>query len=296
MHYRIGSGLDFHRLVLDVERPLVLGGHTVPGELALEGHSDADLILHALADAILGALAQGDIGDLFPDTDPAYKNMDSSIIIEKSLELMRSANLELANVDLTVIGETPRIKPHRQAIRERLSQLLGLPITDISLKATTTEKMGALGRKEGLGCLAQVLLGGKEGLQSIEGNSRESRDGQGPPTPSATTDTGTKQPEPTAVSPGHSDTNSDSGFLSHVNPLWEDTGQALSRTFVFEDFDQAFAFLTRVAALAREHNHHPDWNQSYNRVHIQLSTHSVGRVTERDFALARAIDALPDLD
>ncbi|MBE7438703.1 MAG: 2-C-methyl-D-erythritol 2,4-cyclodiphosphate synthase [Spirochaetales bacterium] len=155
---RQGHGLDFHRLSVDPGRPLILGGTTIPSDLALLGHSDADVILHALSDALLGALARGDIGDLFPDTEERYKNMDSQLILKAALDLMQKDGYHLANVDLTVMGEVPRIKPHRLAIRERLSELLGLPLSSISLKATTTETMGALGRKEGVGCMASVLL------------------------------------------------------------------------------------------------------------------------------------------
>jgi 2-C-methyl-D-erythritol 2,4-cyclodiphosphate synthase len=155
---RVGSGLDFHRLIQDPERPLMLGGVEIAGELALKGHSDADVILHALADAILGALALGDIGDLFPDTEAQYKDMDSRLIVERSLELMEERSFSLVNVDITVMGETPRIKPHRLKIRQTLAGLLGLPLDAVSLKATTTEQMGFLGRSEGLGAQALVLL------------------------------------------------------------------------------------------------------------------------------------------
>lgn len=155
---RQGHGIDFHRLTTDPVRPLMLGGLALESELALVGHSDADVVLHALADAMLGALAQGDIGDLFPDTDQRYKNMDSALIVAEALNRVQIAGYRLANIDLTLIGEVPRIKPHRLRIRERLAQILSLPLDCISLKATTTETMGALGRKEGVGCMATVLL------------------------------------------------------------------------------------------------------------------------------------------
>lgn len=155
---RTGSGLDFHRLIEDADRPLLLGAVEIPGELALEGHSDADLVLHALADAVLGALGLGDIGEFFPDTDPANKNLDSVRIITLALEKMRAAGYRLANLDVTVIGQKPRLSPYKPAIRESLARICGVDLDRVGLKATTTEKMGALGRAEGLGCLATVLL------------------------------------------------------------------------------------------------------------------------------------------
>lgn len=158
MDLRLGNGLDFHRLVRNPARPLVLGGRIIESDLALEGHSDADLILHALADAILGALAGPDIGELFPDTDPSLKNMDSALIIRKALDWARDRGFRLMNVDVTIIGEQPKIKPHREAIRESLARLLQLEPDRVGLKATTTERMGFLGRGEGLGCLSTALL------------------------------------------------------------------------------------------------------------------------------------------
>lgn len=155
---RIGAGIDFHRLIDDPSRPLRIGGVEIPGNLALLGHSDADVGLHAIADAILGALALGDIGDHFPDSAAEYKDMDSSIILERCLAMMKQRQASISNIDLTIIGEKPRIKPHRTAMRERLAALLHLPLDCVSVKATTTEKMGALGREEGVGALATVLL------------------------------------------------------------------------------------------------------------------------------------------
>ncbi|MBX7057748.1 MAG: 2-C-methyl-D-erythritol 2,4-cyclodiphosphate synthase [Leptospirales bacterium] len=155
---RVGQGVDFHRLIQDRNRPLMIGGIEIPGDLALQGHSDADVGLHALSDALLGALALGDIGDHFPDTDPAWRNMDSSAILQHCLQKMLERGYGLSNVDLTLLGEQPRIKPHRQRMRERLADLLDLPLDAVSVKATTTEKMGALGREEGLAAMAVVLL------------------------------------------------------------------------------------------------------------------------------------------
>lgn len=156
--YRIGTGLDFHRLIFEKKRPLILGGCTIPSELALKGHSDADILLHAISDAILGALSLGDIGDYFPDTDPKNKNINSEKILEKALELMKEKKYFLVNIDSTIIGERPKVSPHRESIRASLSRIMGLDIDCISVKATTTEKMGAIGRKEGIGVISTVLL------------------------------------------------------------------------------------------------------------------------------------------
>ncbi|MCB1308829.1 MAG: 2-C-methyl-D-erythritol 2,4-cyclodiphosphate synthase [Leptospiraceae bacterium] len=158
MNMRVGTGLDFHRLIQDPERPLLLGGVEIPGDLALDGHSDADVLLHALSDAILGALGKGDIGEHFPDTDARYKNLDSTKILHHALDAMRKERYEISNVDITLIGERPRLHPYRLLIRESLMFQMDLELVQIGLKATTTEKMGALGRAEGLGCIASVLL------------------------------------------------------------------------------------------------------------------------------------------
>ncbi|TGK29749.1 2-C-methyl-D-erythritol 2,4-cyclodiphosphate synthase [Leptospira yasudae] len=159
--YRIGNGIDFHKLEINPGRPLMLGGIECESEFALVGHSDADIILHALSDAILGALALGDIGQYFPDTDQKLKNMDSKIILFKCLELMKERNFALVNVDCTVIGERPKIAPLKGRITKSLSSLLDLSADCVSVKATTTEKMGALGRQEGIGTFCTILLGKK---------------------------------------------------------------------------------------------------------------------------------------
>ncbi|MEM7180861.1 MAG: 2-C-methyl-D-erythritol 2,4-cyclodiphosphate synthase [Spirochaetota bacterium] len=156
--YRIGQGIDFHKLQVDPSRPLILGGYTIESDLALIGHSDADILLHALADAILGALALGDIGYHFPDTDPANKGLDSSKILAKTLELMQVESYAIVNLDATIICEKPKINPHRDDIRKSLSTLLAIPLKDISIKATTVEKMGAIGRKEGVAVQVVALL------------------------------------------------------------------------------------------------------------------------------------------
>ncbi|EMN46144.1 2-C-methyl-D-erythritol 2,4-cyclodiphosphate synthase [Leptospira weilii] len=157
--FRIGNGIDFHKLEINQDRPLILGGVECESEFALVGHSDADIILHAISDAILGALALGDIGRYFPDTDPKLKNIDSKIILAKCLKLMKERNFRLVNVDCTVVGERPKIAPLKEKITKSLSNLLGLPTDCVSVKATTTEKMGALGRQEGIGTFCTILLG-----------------------------------------------------------------------------------------------------------------------------------------
>ncbi|MCB1190707.1 MAG: 2-C-methyl-D-erythritol 2,4-cyclodiphosphate synthase [Leptospiraceae bacterium] len=156
--YRVGTGLDFHRLLPDKDRPLILGGYIIESELALQGHSDADILLHSISDAILGALSLGDIGDYFPDTDMAHKNMDSTIIVKKALQLIKEKNYSLVNMDATIIGEGPKIAPHREQIRKSLSKILCIKLENVSVKATTTEKMGAIGRQEGIGVITTVLV------------------------------------------------------------------------------------------------------------------------------------------
>jgi 2-C-methyl-D-erythritol 2,4-cyclodiphosphate synthase len=158
MDVRVGSGLDFHRLIENKTRPLMIGGIEITSDLALEGHSDADVLLHALADAILGACGFSDIGTYFSDKDPANKNLNSSIILKRSLDMMREKGYRLSNCDITIIGEKPRMSPHREQIVDRLAELCEIDRDRIALKATTTEKMGALGRSEGLGCSATVLV------------------------------------------------------------------------------------------------------------------------------------------
>lgn len=158
MDLRVGTGIDFHRLIEDHARPLLLAAVELPGSLALDGHSDADIVLHATADAILGALGLGDIGEYFPDTDADLHNMDSREIIRHALQAVRERGFRISNIDVTLIGERPKLAPQRAAVRSSLAQLLEISEEQTGLKATTTEKMGALGRKEGLACMATVLL------------------------------------------------------------------------------------------------------------------------------------------
>jgi 2-C-methyl-D-erythritol 2,4-cyclodiphosphate synthase len=156
--YRIGNGIDFHKLENNPGRPFLLGGFEIKTELALVGHSDADILLHAIADAILGALSLGDIGQHFPDTDESIKGINSVFIINKVLNLMSDKKFKIVNVDSTIICEIPKISPYKNQILHSLSKILAIEIDCISVKATTTEKMGALGRKEGVGVFTSILL------------------------------------------------------------------------------------------------------------------------------------------
>ena len=160
MSFRIGQGYDIHRLVAG--RRLVLGGEVIPFERGLDGHSDADVLLHALTDAILGAAGLGDLGALFPPGDPQWKDASSIRLLEIVLERARERGYRVVNCDLTLIAEAPKLAPHRDAIRRRLGAVLGVEPAAIGLKATTNEGLGALGRGEGMAALAVVLLEGED--------------------------------------------------------------------------------------------------------------------------------------
>ncbi len=153
---RIGHGYDAHRLVED--RLLILGGVTIPYEKGLEGHSDADAVIHALCDAILGALCLGDIGNHFPDTDPELKNIDSRILLKQVFDLMNVKKYMLLNADITILAQAPKMANHIAAMRENLASDLDSKIENINIKATTTEQMGFVGRGEGIEVHAVVLL------------------------------------------------------------------------------------------------------------------------------------------
>lgn len=152
--FRIGTGYDVHRLV--PERRLVLCGVEIPSELGLLGHSDADVAVHALMDAILGALALGDIGKLFPDSDPKYKGADSMGLLSEVIALMRSNGYSLGNLDITIIAERPKLAKHIPQMREKLAAAFGCDITRVSVKATTEEGLGLA--SNGIGAQAVVLL------------------------------------------------------------------------------------------------------------------------------------------
>lgn len=154
--FRIGQGFDVHRF--KDGRELKLCGLTIPGSPGLDGHSDADVALHAVADAILGALARGDIGEHFPDTDPQWSDAESAVFVSHAVDLAASEGFTLVNCDLTLIGDRPRVAPHREDLRTSLAEILGLSRSVVSIKATTTEGLGFVGRGEGLAALAVVLL------------------------------------------------------------------------------------------------------------------------------------------
>jgi 2-C-methyl-D-erythritol 2,4-cyclodiphosphate synthase len=156
MTFRIGNGIDVHALVAG--RRLVLGGVTIPFERGLEGHSDADALLHAIADAILGALALGDIGAHFPDTDPQWKGVDSRVLLRRVMGLAKGRGYAVENLDATVIAQAPRLAPHVPAMRANIAADLGCDVAQVSIKATTTERLGFAGRQEGIAALATVLL------------------------------------------------------------------------------------------------------------------------------------------
>jgi 2-C-methyl-D-erythritol 2,4-cyclodiphosphate synthase len=153
---RIGHGYDLHQLT--VGRKLILGGIEIPFHLGLLGHSDADCITHALADAIFGAMALPDIGHYFPDTDKKNKNIDSRIILKKALLEVENNGYQLGNIDLTVIAEEPKLSPHINDIKTSLSETLSIQTNRIGLKVTTNEKIGAIGRLEGIAAFAVCTL------------------------------------------------------------------------------------------------------------------------------------------
>lgn len=153
---RIGHGYDAHCLVED--RPLILGGVTIPYEKGLEGHSDADAVIHALCDAILGALCMGDIGKHFPDTDPNLKNVDSRILLKQVYDLMIENNFMLGNADITILAQAPKMSPHISAMKKNLSSDLKIDLNNINIKATTTEGMGFIGEGQGIAVHAVVLI------------------------------------------------------------------------------------------------------------------------------------------
>jgi 2-C-methyl-D-erythritol 2,4-cyclodiphosphate synthase len=153
---RVGTGFDLHRL--EVGRPLVLGGVELPWDAGLAGHSDADVICHALVDALCGAAGIGDIGTLFPDTDPRYKDARSLDLLREVTEHCRRARWAVENADVTLLAQAPRLAPYREAIRTNLSEALGIDPAAVGIKATTTDHVGAIGRGEALAAQAVVLL------------------------------------------------------------------------------------------------------------------------------------------
>lgn len=156
MFMRVGFGYDVHAFVEGC--PLVLGGVEIPHTHGLLGHSDADVLLHAIADALLGAGALGDIGRHFPDSDPAYKGISSLLLLERTVELIRREGFSVHNVDSTLVLQKPRLAPYISEMVKEIARVLGLPVSAVNVKATTTEKLGFTGRQEGVAAYAVALL------------------------------------------------------------------------------------------------------------------------------------------
>ena len=156
---RIGHGFDVHKF--GGEGPIILAGVKIPYQFGLVAHSDGDVVLHAITDALIGALALGDIGKLFPDTDPKYKGIDSRLLLKEVYGIIQSKGYKLINLDTTIIAQEPKMRPHVDQMRVNLAEDLQVHFDQISVKATTTEQLGFTGRKEGIACEAVVLLAKK---------------------------------------------------------------------------------------------------------------------------------------
>lgn len=156
MSFRIGQGIDFHQFAEG--RDLWLGGVKIPHHKGCVGYSDADVLLHAICDALLGSLSLGDIGFHFPDTDPAYKNIDSKVLLRRCYNLVREKGYWLVNIDSTLLLQEPKIKPYVEQMQNAIARILHLSKDDVSIKATTTEQMGFVGREEGVAAIANILL------------------------------------------------------------------------------------------------------------------------------------------
>jgi 2-C-methyl-D-erythritol 2,4-cyclodiphosphate synthase len=156
MNIRIGNGYDIHKLVTG--RPLILGGVEIPHFLGLLGHSDADVLTHAIMDALLGALGLGDIGHYFPPSDPKWKGANSMILMQQVAQIIASQGWKIGNIDSTVVAEQPKLKPYLKPMRKAIAQILEIKIEQISIKATTNEQLGPVGREEGICAYAVVLL------------------------------------------------------------------------------------------------------------------------------------------
>ena len=154
--FRVGQGYDVHRLVTD--RRLILGGVDIPYEKGLLGHSDADVLAHAVMDALLGAAALGDIGKLFPDSDPEYEGADSLMLTRRVARVLEENGYAISNVDATIIAQSPKLAPYIDKMRENIAAALNIPVTDVSVKATTEEGLGFTGAREGIAAHAVVLI------------------------------------------------------------------------------------------------------------------------------------------
>ncbi|MFM7064089.1 MAG: 2-C-methyl-D-erythritol 2,4-cyclodiphosphate synthase [Actinomycetes bacterium] len=162
MEIRVGNGFDIHRFSEDRSRPLVLGGVTVPGEPGLDGHSDADVVAHAVAEALLGAAGRGDLGTHFPDTDERWRGAVSTELLSHVVGLVQADGWKVANVDCSVVAERPKLAPHRDQMQSVLTRVVGAPVT---VKGRRAEQIGGLGRSEGIACLASALLVRRSGAE-----------------------------------------------------------------------------------------------------------------------------------
>ena len=153
---RIGSGFDIHRLIEG--RRLILGGIEIPFEKGLSGHSDADVLIHAIIDSILGAMGKADIGTFFPDTDNKFKDIDSKILLKKVVEIMKNEGFSIINIDTNIIAQAPKLMPHVPLMKEKLAQLLEIEVDQISIKAKTMENLDSIGKGEGIAAQASVLI------------------------------------------------------------------------------------------------------------------------------------------
>ena len=161
MEMRIGHGVDVHKLSPEI--PLILGGINIPSKFGSKGHSDGDVVIHSLVDAILGALALGDIGTYFPSNNAKYKNADSKIFLDFAIEKLKEKKYSINNIDINIILESPKINPHINSIKNNLSKILYLSSEDISIKATTTDKLGFIGEKKGIMSTSTILVKKDEG-------------------------------------------------------------------------------------------------------------------------------------
>lgn len=154
--FRVGQGFDVHKLVTG--RPLIIGGITIPFEKGLLGHSDADVLLHAVTDACLGAVGEGDIGRHFPDTDIRYKDADSKTLLRDAFQIVKEKGYEVVNIDCTIMAQKPKMTPHIKMIQTKIAEILETTTEQVNVKATTTEQLGFVGREEGIAALCVVLL------------------------------------------------------------------------------------------------------------------------------------------
>lgn len=170
LNFRVGLGHDIHRL--EAGRPLILGGVRLEFERGLAGHSDADVLLHAVTDALLGAAGLGDIGQWFPDTDPQWKGADSADLLRQTVESVRKRSWRIVNLDCTIFAERPKLAPHKPLIQKRVAELLDIPLEAVNVKAKTSERVGPIGREEAIGADAVVLLA-REAAKDREIDDRE---------------------------------------------------------------------------------------------------------------------------